>query len=56
MHIHVRRAGGSAKFWIEPLSLDSARGLKTKELVRAEELAVANTDLIKEKWNAVFGD
>ena len=56
MHIHVRRAGGFAKFWIEPLSLDRARGLKTKELVRAEELAVANTDLIKEKWNAVFGD
>jgi len=55
MHIHVRRAGGFAKFWIEPLSLDSARGMKTKELVRAEQLVAENTGLIREKWNAVFG-
>ena len=55
MHVHVRRAGGFAKFWIEPLSLDNARGMKTRELVRAEELVSENVGLIREKWNAVFG-
>ena len=30
MHVHVRRGGGYAKFWLEPLELDYAKGLKTK--------------------------
>ena len=56
MHVHVRRGGGFAKFWMEPLSLDRARGLKTQELVRAEELAAGHAGEIKEKWLEVFGD
>jgi hypothetical protein len=55
IHVHVRRAGGFAKFWIEPLELESAQGLKTRELVRAEVLITENLDLIREKWYEVFG-
>jgi len=36
IHVHVRKAGGFAKFWIEPLELDYSHGLKTKEVARAE--------------------
>jgi hypothetical protein len=25
IHVHVRKAGGWAKFWLEPLELDSAQ-------------------------------
>ncbi len=55
IHVHVRRGGGFAKFWMEPLILDRARGLKTQELVRAEELAAERAGKIREKWHEVFG-
>ena len=54
VHVHVRRGGGFAKFWIEPLVLDSAHGLKTQELVRAEKLIARHADLIEEKWHEFF--
>ncbi len=54
MHVHVRRAGGHAKFWMEPLRLDYSEGLKVPELARAEELIAEQADLIRRKWNEVF--
>jgi hypothetical protein len=45
MHVHVRRGGGYAKFWLEPLELDYAKGLKTKEIVRAEIIITENLEL-----------
>ena len=53
MHVHVRRAGGFAKFWVEPVLLDRSEGMKTQELARAEELIVQHIDLIRSKWNEV---
>jgi hypothetical protein len=55
VHIHVRRAGGFAKFWIEPLELDYAQGLKVNELKLAEELIQENIKLIKERWHEIHG-
>jgi hypothetical protein len=55
VHVHVRRAGGSAKFWMEPIGLDHSIGMKTRELARAEELIVENRNLIQEKWDETFG-
>ncbi len=40
-HVYVRKAGGHAKFWIEPGELESSRGMKTKDLSRAEELVIS---------------
>lgn len=56
IHIHVRKAGGFAKFWLEPLELDWAERMKTKELTRAETLIAENLSRIKEKWHEVFGN
>jgi len=55
MHVHVRKAGGFAKFWIEPVELDFAQGFKTQDLNKAEELILENLELIKRKWDEVFG-
>ena len=33
VHIHVRRGGGFAKFWIEPLELAWAKGLKQRSVI-----------------------
>jgi len=50
MHIHVRKAGGFAKYWIEPIELDFSQGMKVKELKTAENLIEENLELIKSKW------
>ena len=54
IHVHVRRAGGYAKFWLIPVMLDYAEGMKVQELTRAEELINKNEDMIRSKWNEVF--
>jgi hypothetical protein len=54
VHVHVRKAGGHAKFWVEPITLEYAKGMKTQELTRAEELISENTARILEKWNEAF--
>lgn len=53
IHIHVRKAGGFAKFWIEPVELDFAQGMKVQDLKKAEELINENMGLIKEKWHEI---
>lgn len=53
LHVHVRKAGGFAKFWLDPLSLEFAQGMKTQELTRAETLIVEHEDLIRSKWHEV---
>ncbi|MDM8007316.1 MAG: DUF4160 domain-containing protein [Phycisphaerae bacterium] len=55
MHVHTRRGGGFAKFWIEPLELEFACGMTTQELARAEQLIADNADLIRRRWHEVFG-
>ena len=53
MHVHVRKAGGFAKFWIDPVTLDFSEGMKTSELARAEQLISERVELIRSKWNEV---
>jgi len=55
MHIHVRKAGGFAKFWLMPVELDFSKGLKSYDLTKAEEMIVVHFEQIKEKWYNVFG-
>jgi hypothetical protein len=54
VHVHVRRAGGFAKFWIEPLELAYAKGLKTQEIARAEELIAEHRQIILTRWHEAF--
>lgn len=55
MHIPVRKAGGFAKYWMEPIELDFSQGMKVNELKTAEELIMENVELIKLRWNEVHG-
>jgi hypothetical protein len=55
MHIHVRKAGGFAKFWMEPIELDFAQGMKVTELKMAEQLITEHIELIKSKWHEIHG-
>jgi len=55
MHIHVRKTGGFAKFWIEPVELEFSQGMKVQDIRKAEELIFENLELIKEKWYEIHG-
>ena len=51
MHIHVRKAGGFAKYWIEPVELEFSQGMKVNDLKTAELLIKDQIELIKNKWS-----
>lgn len=53
MHVHVRKAGGYAKFWIEPVELELAQGMKVGDINKAEELIYGHLETIKTKWHEV---
>lgn len=55
MHVHVRKAGGFAKYWIEPIELEFSQGMKVKDLKIAEKLIKNHVELIKNKWYEVLG-
>lgn len=55
MHVHVRKAGGFAKFWVEPVDLDFSQGMKISDIKKAEELIFEHINLIKQKWYEVHG-
>ena len=55
MHVHVRKAGGFSKYWVEPIELEFSQGMKVNELRKAEDLIKENVELIKKKWHEVHG-
>jgi hypothetical protein len=54
VHVHVRRGGGEAKFWVHPVRLEESAGLKVKELARAETLVQKHEALIMRRWHEYF--
>ena len=55
IHVHVRGGSGEAVFEVErEVILRESMGLKTSELVRAEELARQHRKLIIQKWHEFF--
>ena len=55
MHIHTRKAGGFAKYWIEPIELEFSQGMKVNDLKIAEQLITDRLELIKAKWYEIHG-
>lgn len=55
-HIHVRKDGKEAKFWVGPVRLARQHGLKPRELADARALVEAHEDQIVEAWTEYFGD
>ncbi|MGV8135523.1 MAG: DUF4160 domain-containing protein [Mangrovibacterium sp.] len=49
------KAGGFAKFWIEPVELEFAQAMKISDLKTAEDLIKEHINQIKEKWDEVHG-
>ena len=55
MHVHVHRADGQAKFWLEPtVELAENKGLRSGELTTAQHL-IEHYDEIRRRWQSHFG-
>ena len=56
LHVHVRRAGCSAKVWIDPhIATHASQGFNSREIREIEALVVEYTQVIRSRWNEHFG-
>jgi hypothetical protein len=54
-HVHVEREEAKAKFWLEPVRLETSRGFGRAEIVRIERLVAENAALLLRLWHEYFG-
>jgi hypothetical protein len=50
-HIHVRTADGECKFWLDPITLATNRGLAPHVLRQIERLVYQHQAFLKDKFN-----
>ena len=54
-HIHVRKNGNLAKFWVKEKSeLADNIGFSSQELNTIQRILKSKTDIVKEAWNEFF--
>ena len=57
IHIHIQNADGRAKFNVEPeVKLVEKKGLKSKDLKRAEEIVKMYREEMIEEWKKYHGE
>ena len=54
-HVHVERDDRIAKFWLDPIRLQSSGGYSRVELARIEGLVSDHLVELMEAWNEYFG-
>ena len=55
MHIHIEKAEGSGKIWLEPFEIEYLYGFTKKQEKQIKEIAQNNLETFKNKWNEHFG-
>ena len=55
-HIHVDKAGNSAKFWLDPVALAHNRGYPDRDLNRLHDKVEQNRDTLLKAWYDCFPD
>ncbi len=57
LHVHVRKGGAVAKFWLRPTpQVAESYGLAAHELSELLEVAAGRVGEIERYWNEHFGD
>ena len=54
-HVHVERDSNVAKFWLEPVRLESSGGFGRKDINQIQRHVEDNRDTLLRKWNEFFG-
>ena len=53
-HVHVERDNKIAKFWMDPVRLQSSGGFNRKEINRIQKIVISHQTQIMECWNEYF--
>lgn len=53
-HVHVQRDRMVAKFWLDPVALESAGGFRPHEINEIGRIVMNNHDQLLEHWNGFF--
>ena len=54
-HVHVERDDKIAKYWLDPIRLQSSGGFNRFELTQIRSIIEQNESILMEAWNAYFG-
>jgi hypothetical protein len=55
-HVHVERDDDTAKFWLDPVRLQSSGGYGRNEINQIQHLVEENREQLLRSWNEFFGD
>ncbi len=55
-HVHVEREGMKAKFWLNPVRLQSSGRFSRSEINRIQRLVEANRAYLLRSWDEFFSD
>lgn len=56
LHVHVRKSGASAKFWLETqVRVAESYGFNSQELNELAKVIYDNRQLIERTWHEFFG-
>lgn len=55
-HIHVERDDKIAKFWLDPVRLQSSRGFGRAEIAKIHKIIEQNMAELMEAWDEYFSD
>lgn len=53
-HVHVERDDRIAKFWLDPIRLQSSGGFSRVEIARIERLVSDHREVLTEAWDEFF--
>ena len=56
VHVHVERDDNVAKFWLDPVRLQTSGGFSAAELRRIQRIIEENRNTLIEAWNEYFGE
>ena len=56
LHIHVERDDKVAKFWLDPVRLQSSGGFGRAEIAKIHKIVEQNKAKLKEEWDEYFTD
>ncbi len=56
LHIHVERDDKVAKFWLDPVRLQSSGGFGRAEIAKIHKIVEQNKAKLKEAWDEYFTD
>jgi hypothetical protein len=55
-HVHVERDEETAKFWLDPVRLQSSGGFGRRELNQIQRLVQDNQEQLLRSWNEFFNE